>query len=381
MHSSLPFCTAVAMEASWISTSSSSPSESSPMVTGARHTRGSHWGGRGLRYSRFTSAFSALTVSRLTLGGCDGGRGPPPPPSSSLTSSLLTRPPGGGREGGRGPSAFSSSSSALMAIRLARGANLRRKTRSRSSCPRRILTAARASTVPARASTKSWYCSTLPHSSSRLFTEARKVAAETSSSPSAAASSSCGVLATGSSEAVRARLDGGWAGAAAAAASASSPRLSIFALSRCLTRSARDIGTAARDTGTSATPGCLMRTPAPRVTPPTMGGGPRDLDAGAAAGASSSSDPGGSSPSAWQNEGELQTWAGRRRAGRLMSSHCSSVRRRSISRNLMPIFTASASAMVPTPLHSARTAAGLHAGSRAWPCCCRKRRVLNGCIR
>mmetsp|Transcript_87915 Transcript_87915/g.158501 ORF Transcript_87915/g.158501 Transcript_87915/m.158501 type:complete len:253 (-) Transcript_87915:1895-2653(-) len=173
-HSSRPLFTAVAIEAS----SKASSSLSSPMVTAGRASLGPYAGGLGTA-SGLSSFTSALTPSSALMpalgagppgarvprggGGVAGGRGAEPPPSSCLTpclgsrSSCLTTPgPLGGRGGGRGASCISSSLiSAFIAARSAFGANLRWNTRTKSSWPRRIRTAALASTEPERASTNS----------------------------------------------------------------------------------------------------------------------------------------------------------------------------------------------------------------------------------
>mmetsp|Transcript_69504 Transcript_69504/g.224854 ORF Transcript_69504/g.224854 Transcript_69504/m.224854 type:complete len:391 (+) Transcript_69504:827-1999(+) len=274
MHSSRPFLTAAAMDASPISSSLSSP-----MVTVPRGALGLYLGGRGMS-SALTSLFTSLPSSSFTPRGPAGGLGPSCP-ASALTrardeppagvkgvlressSSCLTPPMLGGCDGGCGASPSSSRSSCLMAERSACGANLRRKTRRRSSWPLRIRTAALASTVPESARMNSWYCSTLPHSVSRALTAARNVEAETSS---------CSVGAPGGKSSIsstsKGSTGGGTLGPAFALAflttlgagrSTASSNLSTSLASRsrcsfmrCLKRSTREAGTAAAPGSESA---------------------------------------------------------------------------------------------------------------------------------
>mmetsp|Transcript_69177 Transcript_69177/g.195024 ORF Transcript_69177/g.195024 Transcript_69177/m.195024 type:complete len:207 (+) Transcript_69177:1123-1743(+) len=188
MHSSRPFFTAAEIDAS----SMTSPSLSSPTVTVPRMECGARCGGLGIS----SAPSSDLTSSLFTpgSGGPAGGEGRSPA-SSCLTpmpgvkgaflplasSSCFTAPRRGGCWGGWGASAASSESSSCMAARSALGANLRLNTRTKSSWPRKILTAALASTVPESVRTKSAYWSCLPHSVKRDFTAARNVDADISS--------------------------------------------------------------------------------------------------------------------------------------------------------------------------------------------------------
>mmetsp|Transcript_1208 Transcript_1208/g.3263 ORF Transcript_1208/g.3263 Transcript_1208/m.3263 type:complete len:392 (+) Transcript_1208:116-1291(+) len=271
MHSSLPFFTAAAMEASL----SSSSSLSSPMVTVGRGALGLNFGGRGAS-SLLTSALTPRPSSCFT-GGPEGGRGPSCP-ASVLTlrpggmrgaadatvlgplapNSCLTMPPFvGGCEGGWGMSPSSSFNSALIAMRSAWGANFLRKTRNRSSCPRRILTAALASTMPERARTNSWYCSTLPHSTKRALTAARKVEAEISScsvgSPTAnsASPSSSRSCTTGFGTALALALAFFWGGASSASSNFSCcwASCALLAIILSLNLSEREAGTGAASSG------------------------------------------------------------------------------------------------------------------------------------
>mmetsp|Transcript_21618 Transcript_21618/g.61223 ORF Transcript_21618/g.61223 Transcript_21618/m.61223 type:complete len:338 (+) Transcript_21618:914-1927(+) len=263
MHSSLPFFTAAEMEASVVNSSSLS----SPMVTVALLAFGLNFGGRGMS-SDFTSALTDRPSSCLT-GGPGGGRGPSCP-ASALTlqeppagvygvaaaavltvfapNSCFTPPGWGGCAGGCGTSPSSSFNSALIAMRSASGANFLRNTRRRSSWPRKIRTAALASTVPDKARMNSWYCSTFPHSVKRAFTAAKKVEAETSSccvgSPgidSSTSSMGVGAAAARALGVGRARLA---AGAAPSKTSEAWASCSLWLFILALKRSAREAGTA-----------------------------------------------------------------------------------------------------------------------------------------
>mmetsp|Transcript_17100 Transcript_17100/g.46353 ORF Transcript_17100/g.46353 Transcript_17100/m.46353 type:complete len:230 (-) Transcript_17100:1382-2071(-) len=149
-------------------------------------------------------------------------------------------------------------------MRSASGANFLLKTRSRSSWPRRIRTAALASTVPDRARMNSWYCSTFPHSTKRAFTAARKVEADTSSCSVGKPGTASSTSSTSGTSAdtllpvlARARFAGG-AATAPSKTSASCASCSLWIFILALNLSARDAGTAAG----AAPPGAVCQAPA-----------------------------------------------------------------------------------------------------------------------